>query len=109
MLPHLQLLTTCPSPLPPAPGRSAPFTPHAQQVAHGGDAAAVTMKAIQSAEPVFQPGCMSELAQDFVRSCLVKRPSERPTIAQLLRHPWIRSFVVRAVLCVLVCEATRLA
>jgi serine/threonine protein kinase len=35
---------------------------------------------------------MSDLAQDFVRSCLVNRPQDRPTIAQLLRHPWIRSY-----------------
>ena len=41
-----------------------------------------------------QPGCMSELAQDFVRSCLAKRPADRPTISQLLRHPWIRSYMV---------------
>lgn len=40
---------------------------------------------------------MSELAQDFVKCCLAKRPSDRPTISQLLRHPWIRSYMVRLI------------
>lgn len=42
---------------------------------------------------------MSELAQDFVRACLAKDPAARPSIAQLLRHPWIRSYMVRGACC----------
>ena len=38
---------------------------------------------------------MSELARDFVLSCLAKRPEARPSIAQLLRHPWVRSYMRR--------------
>lgn len=30
-----------------------------------------------------------------MRACLAKRPEDRPAISQLLRHPWIRSFMRR--------------
>lgn len=33
----------------------------------------------------------SDLAKDFVKSCLHKIPKQRPTYAQLLKHPWIQS------------------
>jgi hypothetical protein len=39
-----------------------------------------------------QGSSMSELSQDFVKACLAKHPYDRPSIAQLLRHPWIRSY-----------------
>lgn len=38
--------------------RSAPFSPHAQQAAAGGDANAATIHAIQNAEPNFQVGVL---------------------------------------------------
>lgn len=33
----------------------------------------------------------SDLAKDFVKSCLHKIPKQRPTYAMLLKHPWIQS------------------
>ncbi|KXZ47796.1 hypothetical protein GPECTOR_32g408 [Gonium pectorale] len=40
--------------------------------------------------PLPFPGSVSPAARDFVRSCLSFEPAERPTVAQLLRHPWMR-------------------
>lgn len=45
---------------------------------------------------------MSELSRDFIVACLRKKPQERPTIAQLLHHPWVRSYMVRV--CVVACR-----
>jgi hypothetical protein len=59
-----------------------------------------------------QANGMSELAREFVAGCLAKRPEERPSILQLLSHPWIRSYMVgrrwrcarmHARVCVFVC------
>lgn len=33
----------------------------------------------------------TDMAKDFVKSCLHKIPKMRPTYAQLLKHPWIQS------------------
>lgn len=33
----------------------------------------------------------SDMAKDFVKSCLHKIPKMRPTYALLLKHPWIQS------------------
>lgn len=33
----------------------------------------------------------SDLAKEFVKSCLHKVPKMRPTYAMLLKHPWIQS------------------
>lgn len=42
------------------------------------------------------PAHLSENARDFVSQCLRKEPGERPTVLQLLRHPWVRTFQVGA-------------
>ncbi|KAJ6443827.1 dual specificity mitogen-activated protein kinase kinase dSOR1 [Purpureocillium lavendulum] len=34
----------------------------------------------------------SDVARDFVQSCLHKIPKKRPTYAMLLQHPWLKSF-----------------
>jgi hypothetical protein len=38
---------------------------------------------------------MSEPAKQFITAALNKLPSARPTVLQMLQHPWIRSFQVR--------------
>jgi len=35
------------------------------------------------------PSGMGREARDFIRRCLARDPAERPTVAQLRRHPWI--------------------
>eukprot|EP00879_Flechtneria_rotunda_P032650 GHRR01035900.1.p1 GENE.GHRR01035900.1~~GHRR01035900.1.p1 ORF type:complete len:126 (+),score=34.27 GHRR01035900.1:507-884(+) len=35
---------------------------------------------------------MSEPARDFITSVLHKNPDKRPSILQMLQHPWIRSY-----------------
>jgi len=35
------------------------------------------------------PPTLSALGQEFVRRCLVRDPDQRPTAAQLLKHPWV--------------------
>ena len=37
------------------------------------------------------PDHLSEHAKDFVRRCLQRNPLDRPTAAQLLDHPFIKS------------------
>jgi serine/threonine protein kinase len=39
--------------------------------------------------PVFLNQKLSEKAQDFVYSCLVLDPNKRPSVDQLLEHPWL--------------------
>ncbi|GLC41888.1 hypothetical protein PLESTF_000096600 [Pleodorina starrii] len=38
------------------------------------------------------PGKISEFAKDFICQCLRKHPGDRPTVMELLHHPWIRTF-----------------
>jgi mitogen-activated protein kinase kinase len=47
------------------------------------------IQAIVEGSPPDLPDCFSANAKDFVKRCLVKDPSRRPTYALLLRHPWI--------------------
>ena len=47
------------------------------------------MQAIVDGEPPDLPEGFSATARDFVRGCLNKRPSQRPTYAALLNHPWM--------------------
>ncbi|KAM0453946.1 hypothetical protein ACHAPV_007586 [Trichoderma viride] len=50
------------------------------------------LNAIVEGEPPAMPeDGYSDLAKDFVKSCLHKIPKQRPTYAQLLKHPWIQS------------------
>ncbi|KAH8699076.1 putative MAP kinase [Talaromyces proteolyticus] len=44
---------------------------------------------IVNGEPPVLPDEFSDNAHAFVRACLDKNPSNRPSYAQLLRHPWI--------------------
>lgn len=46
-----------------------------------------TENKIKACYPVF-PSKLSHLARDFVNSALSKEPTERPTIYELLHHPW---------------------
>lgn len=41
--------------------------------------------------PVQVSSALSAGARDFVLSCLHKDPALRPTVPQLLAHPWIRT------------------
>lgn len=41
------------------------------------------------------PSHLSQHARDFVSQCLRKDPSHRPTVPQLLRHPWISFYQVK--------------
>lgn len=47
------------------------------------------LSAIVEGSPPDLPKGFSANAQDFVKRCLAKDPSRRPTYAVLLRHPWI--------------------
>jgi mitogen-activated protein kinase kinase len=47
------------------------------------------LSAIVEGSPPDLPEGFSPMAQDFVKRCLAKDPSRRPTYAVLLRHPWI--------------------
>ncbi|KAL6902954.1 kinase-like domain-containing protein [Trichoderma evansii] len=50
------------------------------------------LNAIVEGEPPAMPEeGYSDLAKDFVKSCLHKIPKMRPTYAMLLKHPWIQS------------------
>ncbi|KAL6871845.1 map kinase [Trichoderma novae-zelandiae] len=50
------------------------------------------LNAIVEGEPPAMPeDGYSDLAKDFVKSCLHKIPKMRPTYALLLKHPWIQS------------------
>lgn len=35
---------------------------------------------------------LSELGIDFIRQCLIIDPKKRPTVDELLEHPWIEKF-----------------
>lgn len=39
------------------------------------------------------PNHLSEEGKDFVRQCLQRNPSYRPTAAQLLEHPFVKNSV----------------
>ncbi len=41
------------------------------------------------------PEKISEFAKDFICQCLRKHPGDRPTVMELLHHPWVRTFQVR--------------
>ncbi|KAG2436193.1 hypothetical protein HXX76_006505 [Chlamydomonas incerta] len=38
------------------------------------------------------PAKISEFAKDFICQCLRKHPGDRPTVMELLHHPWVRTF-----------------
>ena len=41
------------------------------------------------------PEKMTELAKSFICQALKKHPGDRPTVIEMLHHPWIRSYQVR--------------
>jgi len=41
------------------------------------------------------PSSVSEMARSFISSCLRKHSGDRPTVVEMLQHPWIRTFQVR--------------
>jgi len=45
---------------------------------------------IVRAEPVFRGGCSAEV-KDLIRQCLAIRPEDRPSLEQLLCHPWMEA------------------
>lgn len=49
--------------------------------------AAILRKEPQFKEEVFQ--YCTEDCIDFIKQCLIKEPEYRPTVNDLLRHPWI--------------------
>lgn len=50
---------------------------------------------MHQATPEF-PEKMSELAKLFITQALKKHPGDRPTVMEMLHHPWIRSYQRRA-------------
>ena len=54
------------------------------------------MQAICNGDYKFEPAeywaNVSDLARDFVRSCLTVDPTNRPTSAELLQHPWLKQY-----------------
>jgi aurora kinase, other len=50
-----------------------------------------TYERISGVEFVIPPGSMSDLAADLIRRLLVKDPSARLSLSQVLQHPWIAS------------------
>jgi len=42
------------------------------------------------------PAAISEYARDFISACLRKHPGDRPTVIEMLHHPWIQMFQRRA-------------
>jgi aurora kinase len=42
------------------------------------------------------PAHLSDQAKTFIRAALKKDPAQRPTVHQMLRHPWLRTYQVRA-------------
>lgn len=46
------------------------------------------------------PSHLSPAGKDFLCQCLRKEPGERPTVAQLLKHPWIRAAQLGLQVCV---------
>lgn len=40
------------------------------------------------------PSHLSDQAKGFIRQALKKDPSQRPTVHQMLRHPWLRTYQV---------------
>lgn len=38
------------------------------------------------------PQRTSELAMDFILSCLEKHPGDRPTVIEMLQHPWMTTY-----------------
>ncbi|GAX79690.1 hypothetical protein CEUSTIGMA_g7131.t1 [Chlamydomonas eustigma] len=60
----------------------APFQKHSRHA---------TYESILTEEPEY-PACLSEGAVSFTRLALCKDALERPTILQLLQHPWIQPY-----------------
>ena len=52
-----------------------------------------TARNIMNSSVVFPDG-ISELAKDFILSALSKHPGDRPTVREMLQHPWIQMFQV---------------
>lgn len=54
------------------------------------------MQAICNGDYKFEPAeywaNVSDLARDFVRCCLTVDPTNRPTSAELLQHPWLKQY-----------------
>ncbi len=46
--------------------------------------------------PLRFPAFVSPGARDFIATCLAERPGDRPTAAQLLRHPWLKATLAAA-------------
>ncbi|PNW84284.1 hypothetical protein CHLRE_04g228208v5 [Chlamydomonas reinhardtii] len=57
----------------------------------GGDGVAVAafMAAEANTRALSFPSSLSEPARDFIRAALSENPCDRPTVEQLLQHPWI--------------------
>lgn len=47
----------------------------------------------QQHPPLPEPGQLSELGIEFIRSCLVIDPYDRPSAIELREHPWIQSLI----------------
>lgn len=50
-----------------------------------------TVRMILQCDPVLSPK-LSANARDFIRSTLAKFPGDRPSVKELLQHPWVRQF-----------------
>ena len=40
------------------------------------------------------PDNMTEMSKDFISQALKKHPGDRPTVIEMLNHPWISMFKV---------------
>lgn len=60
------------------------------------DSQYLEMQAICNGDYKFEPAeywaNVSDLARDFVRCCLTVDPTNRPTSAELLQHPWLKQY-----------------
>lgn len=52
-----------------------------------------TYTRILKLEPAI-PAHLSNEAKAFIRAALKKEPAQRPSVHQLLRHPWLRAYQV---------------
>lgn len=43
--------------------------------------------------PLPDPSQMSELGIDFIEQCVTLDPTERPSAAELIQHPWLAEMV----------------
>eukprot|EP00955_Chlamydomonas_euryale_P076688 362749-Chlamydomonas_euryale.AAC.12 len=60
-----------------------------------GDSQLDSVDRIMHSTPEF-PEKMTELAKAFICQALKKHPGDRPTVIEMLHHPWIRSYQRRA-------------